>query len=393
MQTEEINIQKEAIQDECVERFKENNFYGISLIGTGGGKTKMMLKCLSELIERDKLNKILYTCNSLDLRDTDFPNEVRKWGYEQYLDKMNRLCYQSAYKLKGEYYDLLLGDEFDFALTPEYIKLLLNNTFKYIILVSATLGDEKLRILNSIKPKIPIVYKKKLSELESEGVLNKSKYHYVNYLLNEEENRKYLEFNRVIANTIKENESSDRLKERLKFVLQQRKLFLNKLKSSTAICKLLLKEIQGRTLIFSELTDQIDKITPFTYHGKNEEAENLTKFNDKEIDTLGVVGKIDRGVNLIGVENIILESCSSSQTKIVQKLGRGKRLEVNEFLNVYLLVPYYKESVLSGKVWLPKHLQEYRDKFAPTIVKKWLENALRDFNIPKELISIYKFNQ
>lgn len=109
----EINEQKEKIQDEAVEAIVNNNFYCAILLGTGGGKTLIMLRSLSELLERDKPNSILYCCNSLDLRDKDFPKEVEKWGYGKHLDKMERLCYQSAYKLEGQHYDLGLFDEGD----------------------------------------------------------------------------------------------------------------------------------------------------------------------------------------------------------------------------------------------------------------------------------------
>jgi len=376
----EINERKREIGQECVDKFIENDFYGAAILPTGAGKTWIMLKCMSELFERDKINSVLYTCNSINLRDEDFPNEVKKWGYEKHLKNMQRLCYQSAYKLEGQSFDLGLIDEGDFSLTPEYIKLFLNNSFKYLIFVSATLEPEKLKLLKSLKPNVPIIYKKEMSDLENENVLNKSKYYYVNFMLTMEENNRYLRYNKAISSLLNKRDCSQK---DLEFVLRQRKLFMNSLKSSAQICRSLLRHIDGRSLVFSELTDQSDRVCEFTYHGKNEGEENLLKFENEEINELGVCGKVDRGVNIKRVENVVLESCSSSKTKIVQKLGRGKRLLVDEFLNVYMLIPHYKQTRYD--YYKRKEVTEIK----PTIVLSWLEKALKDFNIPK--IEVFKF--
>lgn len=376
----EINERKREIGEECVEKFIDNNFYGAAIMPTGSGKTWVMLKCMSEIFERDKVSSILYCCDSINLRDKDFPDEVRKWGYKKHLKDMTLLCYKSAYKLEGQKFDIGLFDEGDFALTPEYIKVFLANSFKYLIFVSATLEPLKLRLLKSIVPSIPIVYRKKMSEMENEGVLNKSKYYYVNFMLTEEENSKYLRYNKVISSLMNKSLPNDA---EMEMVLRQRKLFMNKLKSSAQICRSLLRHIEGRTVVFSELTAQADRICKYTYHGGNEEKDNLRLFHEGEIDELGVCGKIDRGQNINRIENAVVESCSSSKTKIQQKLGRGKRLDVEEFLNVFMLIPHYK------KTYYNKSKKKNVTEIMPTVVKSWLEKALKEFNIPN--IEVFKF--
>jgi len=357
----EINVGKEKIQEEML---RKNDFYGAAIMATGGGKTLGMLRCLDEIFTADKnVSSILYTCDNRKLLTVDFPAEIEKWGYDRFTPMMDMKCYQSAYKLKDENYDILLADEGDFGLTPQYIKLFKNNEFKYLIFVSATLSPEKMKLLHKLK--IPIIYQKELSELEDEGVLNKSKYFYVNFMLNEAENKEYLYYNKNISRVLNDSGFND---PEMELLTRNRKLFLNSLKSSREVCKQLLDVVEGRKIVFSELTNQIDRICEYTYHGKNEGEENLRLFHEGEIDTLGVVGKVDRGVNIHRIENVILESCSSSKTKIVQKLGRGKRLGIDEILNVYMQIPYFKN---------------WKDEIRPTIVLTWLEKALKDFNIPE----------
>jgi superfamily II DNA or RNA helicase len=98
-----------------------------------------------------------------------------------------------------------------------------------------------------------------------------------------------------------------------------------------------------RMLIFCNSTEQADRVCTYSYHTKNAQEGYLDKFNNGDIHKIAVCGKIDRGVNLNSVNTAILEYVTRSETKAVQKLGRGKRLNVDELLDVYILIPYYKK--------------------------------------------------
>lgn len=105
-----INKEREKIQLEALTALKDSNFNGAIIMPTGSGKSWILVQCLKELYNKGS-STFLYCCDNRKLRDEDFPKELEKWGVDSYLDIMDRLCYQSAYKLKNQKYDVLLLDK------------------------------------------------------------------------------------------------------------------------------------------------------------------------------------------------------------------------------------------------------------------------------------------
>jgi len=359
-----MNEEKRKIQLEALAALEKNNYNGIVLIPTGGGKSYVLIESLRRLYKPGM--KVLYTCDSRRLRDEDFNAELQKWGCGKYCDLIDRECYASACKKKEEHYDVLLADEGDASLSPIYANLYRNNTFTHIIFVSATLEANKRTMAKEIAP---IIYEKKLKEIEEREVVNKSQLYYVPYRLSDKENNEYLKFNSRYTNLLKQPDSKNRA-ERLKFLTFERIHFLAGLESSVYICKKLLAELRqkanARILVFCASTDQADKICEYSYHGKNEKDDNLNKFNNGEIQEAAVCGKINRGVNLNGVNHIIMESVTNSETRSTQQTGRGKRLPIDEILSIYFPVPYYT------KPWA-------KNTPFPTIVLRKITNFLQKY--------------
>jgi superfamily II DNA or RNA helicase len=346
-----INEERRVIQLEALDALRNNNFKGIIILPTGTGKSWVMIEALREVYKPGM--RVLYTCDSRRLRDSDFNKELEKWNADEFCGIIEKQCYAAAYKKEGQYYDILLADEGDYGLTPEYSKLFANNTFEHIIFVSATLEPSKRQIAKGIAP---IVYERKLKEIEDDGVVNKSQFWYVPYLLNPTENAMYVEYNNRFRHLLNEKNghvindpprSRKQIDSDLKFLSFERLHFLAGLESSAYICGKLIADIQKRDenakmLIFCGLTSQADKVSMYTYHGKSKETNWLDAFNHNEIKELAVCGKIDRGINLEGANTVIMESVTSSETKMIQKLGRGKRLAVDEVLQVYFPIPYFR---------------------------------------------------
>ena len=391
-----INEKRRVIQEEALSALECNDYNGIILLPTGTGKSWVMIESLKRLEKISKLKRIWYLCNSTDLRDDGFKEELEKWDGMQFYDRIERICYQSAYKMIDEEGDVMLCDEFDYSLTPKYRKVYENNKFKHVIAVSATLEDKKEEIAESIGK---IIYKKELQEVENNGVLNKSKYFFVNYLLNEKENLLYNKFTekfsqhldekRIIENAYIVETSLEkkqlllskvnRINKYLEFLQIRRKQFLNSLESSKDICRRLMNDIYKsdkdcKILVFCELNKQADKICKYTYHSNSQHLDYLKKFQRDEIKAIAVCGKVNRGTNIKNVNHEIYESCNQSKTQLTQRLGRGKRLLTNEFLNVYFLIPYHVN---------------IRGKLAPTKIYDWIHNAGKDLDFSN--VELYKF--
>lgn len=380
--------EKRRIQLEALKALIRNDYNGIFILPTGTGKSWVLIDALRRLIKKHNYEKVWYLCNSTDLRDVDFKKELELWNAKDLIPRIEFMCYKTAYKRAGEEVDVLLADEMDFSLSPEYSKVYFNNTFKHKILTTAFIDKKKLPLAKKISE---IVYDKGLQEVEDKKVLNRSQYFFVHFLMNKEEVEQYVKYNEKMLNlSIKlgqlksewhyvsafdkpniENQIRN-VNDRIEIVSRARKRFLNSLDSSKETCRKLMREIynenkQCKILTFCELTKQADKVCRYSYHGDSSSNQNLEKFRNDEIQALSVCGKINRGVNIKGIDHIIFESSNSSKTQMTQRLGRGKRLEVDKFLKVYFLIPCYYEN---GKV-----------KF--TKVRSWVLNAAGNLDLSK----------
>jgi hypothetical protein len=104
------------------------------------------------------------------------------------------------------------------------------------------------------------------------------------------------------------------------------------------------------------------------YHSLNGEDHLLDDFHTGKIKLLAVVDKVNRAVNINQIRHIIHESVGSSKTKLTQRTGRGQRLDVDEVLSVYFLVPHFIS------MWGERK---------PTIVLQWILDAAEDMDLTK----------
>lgn len=361
---------KDLLQQEVLSVIEQNNYNGFVLIPTGVGKGKIMIDCVKKLNPKT----VLYLSNSVLLRDEMFKEELRKWGCEDLITIIDFECYQTVHRWEGNEYDLVLADEADFALTDEYIKVFLNNTFKHTLMFSGSLSEEKKKLLKNI---CPIIHEVDIKEAVSSEIVNKASVTFVNFKLFPEENKKYLSFSSKfskILNTKKKLTPKENYS--LEVLARQRKLFLGELVSSSVYCRKLLKKIYNPTdkyLIFAKSKVQADRLCKYSYYGGNEHLENLEKFNDGKIPALSVVSKIDRGINLTRVNNLIFDAVDKSDSSFKQKSGRGRRLNVDEILNMFFLIPYYTT--------------RYND-LKPTIIGQYAENHTNTLGLSSNITRI-----
>lgn len=362
---------RNEMQIEAKAAIRKANYYASIIVSVGGGKGKIMIDLAQELIDKGLVKTILYVCDNTRLRDSDvegFPEQIKTWGSPE-LKKMTTLeCYQTTYKWKDKNFDLILGDEVDFAITPEYVKVFFNNSFKYKILVSGTLSPAKKEVLVKIAP---IVYTLKTTEAENRGIVNKTFYYKYNYKMSDDESNTYRKWTRAIANAIEAEKPQDTIN----YFLSQRKNLISTLDSSYLHTKKVLKFIQGkkadaRTVIFCERTEQADRVCADSYHGKNDKENKLKAFQDGDINTLSVVSKITRGINLKKANIAIFEMLGGkSETAFGQRNGRMKRLDVNDMAIVIFMIPWYKRQTTTGEMI-----------YVPTIADSWVDASTKSLN-------------
>lgn len=381
------NIIRNQIQSDVIKNWVASNYFGYSVISMGVGKSKIIADSINQFMSvcpdgfLDQFDiPILILVNSKYLRDTELPAELEKWGCNH---EYQIACYQTAYQWSKKI-GLLIADEMDFAITDQerYTRCFIMNTFSTFLGLTGTLIEEKFARAATIFQSPPIfTYTLKQSQLDA--VVNKTEVwlHYVP--LGTEvtaecpygEEKKYKWINgkigkindevsacfEVLKNKRRYSDEQviwaemeiDKLKgmkkfwessganpnNRLKFLrsLESLKNYTKWLKG-----KILVKSPENKVLIFGEYTKDIDDVAEHYYHGKSDDVEVIRNFNAGEIRELGVVKKVNRGVNFQGLNHCIVMSVSSSITNAMQAyFGRLVRLDPQETAYVHILVSTY----------------------------------------------------
>ena len=363
---------REKYQQEAFKAAKDSNFNCAILATVSFGKGRLACLIIEELYNKG-CRSFLYTCDNQRLRDTDFPAEIEKWLPINIKNKISIQyeCYQTTYKWINKEYDCLIADEFDASLTTQYCKIYFENKFKHKILLSGTLSTDKKKLAEEIAP---IVYIFSTIDAEDAGVINKTKYYVYHYKLGEAESRQYLKWTKAIAKALNEEKSQDTIN----YFANQRKQLLSTLDSSYINCRKIMNWLwfnnkKTRLVVFCERRSQADRVCKWSYHGENEQNDNLNKFQSGEISGISVVSKIKRGVNLKNANSAIMEAFSSSSTEFEQRNGRMKRLESSDLATVIFMLPWYK--TFSGD-WKPTVVDQYITKATKNLDLKLIDLKL-----------------
>ena len=404
----------------------ETNHRATIKVGTGVGKGKIMLDVLAHF----NPDKITWLVDSQDGRDRTDPEEFIKWGYEYLLEKTTFACYDTARTWKGKDLGFLIGNEADYSMTDVRKGVYLNNKADKIFLATATISEEKQELFDLIAP---VVYELTTQDAQDMGILNKTKFIFIDYLLSEEKNvlmktktkqwytseqEQYTYWdNQWTANLIAYLGYKKRIEDhyanpnnvgywpeyaglkskrnaaaaKMKYARNQRANILYNLTTSREIAKGKIREIldidsNNKVIVFSNFTTQIDAICKYTHHSNNNHPEYLDKLDNGDIRCVGVVGKINRGKNLKGVNHFVFIDYDGSATKGSQRTGRATRLNKDDEATLWILRPYFKKKV---KVKTEEGIKE-EVKIYPTRAVGWAESMLSDFSINESNSEIIK---
>lgn len=430
------------VQRSAVNAFLRTNLEACLEIGTGVGKSKIAIDILNELYKLPLPNKdkpVLVLVPRTRLRDTDWKFQFDKFGFDS--RKVQLECYQTAYVWNNREYFAVIADEFDFSLTQHYSRFYIEtvgeqytprNHYQALIAITATIADDKRHLANKIAP---TCFTYSTQQAQADGILNKTKFYLVKYDLGQvkdievkykrngreqsffqSENGLYLynedKFNKALysmTSTEKKLNTASLMghdtetieKDKNKYLYQmkmfsrKRREFLHSLSSSQKVCKLLIETIHkypgNKVLVFSKLTKQADAICEHTFHSKNNTPDEfgytkLDRISQGVLVTLGVCDAVDRGINLDSVNTIIHESYVGSETEFQQKHGRGMRLEAEDTLHYFIMLPHYWER---AKVVEENSRTNWKWIRQPTQAETWFKNMTDGFDLSgMELIDI-----
>ncbi len=393
----QVSSKREVVQTDAKSAWSINKRSTI-IVGTGGGKSKIAI----DILNQENPTSILLLTNSGQLRDENWKAECEKFGFDW--SRVQSETYQKMYKETG-HWDLIIYDEIDFCLSPEYGKCLENLKCNKLLGMTGFMPDDKIEMLNKYAP---ICYRASTALLQEEGVLNQSEIILVWYPLCKEktieikkraggsflnsENDLYKYYDKEFQKAMMIKSQVEK-KARVgladakavtaadwnfKMMATKRKAILTRSPTAVKVVQNIVAKIHERpgnkVLVFSSTTDQADKFGFPTYHGKTNSTEkDLDRFNNGTINSLAVCKGINRGTNLIGANYLIRESFDSSEVDFNQTHGRLMRLETDQIAKYIVLISTYEDMGKDGD-------GVFRKKVYPTQSLKWASKMMDAFN-------------
>ena len=328
-------------------------------------------------------SKMVILVPTIQLQD-QFVEEFHKWDLEHCLDNVEILCYQSAYKLKNNHYDLVLCDEVHLGLSPQYRKFFVQNTYDKLLCMTATLPEEE-EYKHLLGMLAPTVYTITLDECVSLGIVAPyniyckpisltntekndykkihNKFLYYKYKLGQFD--AFDEAKRILGD---KNAGPAEKQAAIGFyrnIRKRKKIIDFAINKITEFQKLVLNNLGNKILAFSganDFTDQLcASVNPLsaTYHSKKTKKQRekaLEDFRNGNINVLCSTKALNQGLDIPDANIGIVCGLTSKSLSMIQRVGRLIRFQEGKIGEIYIL--YVENS------------QE----------EKWLKNAVKSLN-------------
>ena len=375
----ELNQVRDVEQKKALNAWAKQGFRGSIIAGTGFGKSRCGVLAIEHSLKNG--GNALILVPTVQLQD-QFIEEFDKWGVST--DNVEVLCYQSAYKLLGNHYSIVLCDEVHLGLSPQYRKFFENNTYKNLLCMTATLPeDEEYKEL--LYDLAPVRYKITLDQCVAKGIVAPYNIYCKALSLTPDEKVEYKKINnafvyykyqlgqfnafdeakRILAD--KSAHPADKKAAVLFYkAIRDRKKIVDFASNKVAVFqKLVFDNMDSKILAFSGANDFTDElcasVDPLsaTYHSKKTKKQRekaLEDFKTGAINVLCSTKALNQGFDIPDANMGIMCGITSKALPMIQRIGRLIRFQEGKVGEIYIL--YVKDS------------QE----------EKWLKNATKSLN-------------
>ena len=383
--TQKINKIRDEEQKKALNAWAKQGFVGSVIAGTGFGKSRVGVLAvdyiLSHTMHRSNKPAALILVPTVQLQQ-QIIDEFDKWGVSS--DNVEIMCYQSAYKLVGHHYDIVICDEIHLGLSNEYRKFFKYNIYDSLLCMTATLPEE-LEYKDLLEKIAPTAYKITLDKCVKLGIVSPYQITCVPVTLTPDEKIAYKKANNsfvqwkyqlgqfnafesaqiIMAN--KNATSGDKQKAIMFYkAIRMRKQIVdfaaNKI---TKFQEIYSSNMEKKILVFSGANDFTDKlcnsIAPdgMSYHSKKTKKQKelaLESFKDGRINVLCSTKALNQGFDVPDANMGIICGITSKSLSMIQRIGRLIRFQEDKTGEIIIL--YVKNS------------QE----------EKWLKNAVKSLN-------------
>lgn len=359
---------RDQLQKEAVQHYLDGNAKTCFNISVRFGKTRLGIMIMQAL----KAKRVLILYPEVNIKKA-WEDEFEKMGWKP--EEVVYSTYISLIKQNNEKYDFIVGDEIhkasDNALWNLDSILNINNRF---LGLSGTYSDKtKDQLLEHCNLRISHEYNTEAA-IEDNIVAN----YEVNVItFNVDDVNQYLKKTKYkqwmtteakeLAYLTKVLDAAKASGRDMKFPALNRMRFINKLSSLKRNTQILMHHLKDkRYLLYGADTDFVDGLGIPTHHSKNIKEDNLKKFQDGEINQLGLVQLASQGVTFKNLDTVIITNINSNSENLFQKLGRTLLLDSSKVSQIYILCT------------------------SESFQKKWLDASLKD--VPREKITYKNFH-
>ena len=369
---------KDQKQREALNKWAGAGAIGSIVAGTGFGKSRCGVLATKWALKKGNRALVLVPTTQLQAQ---FEEEFRKWGAGDLLDNIEIMCYQSAYKLKDEYYDIVVCDEVHLGISEQYRKFFENNTYDKLLCMTATVPEDD-EYRNYLMGLAPIRYHLSLDECVQLGLVSPYEIVCIPLELNEVDKLEYkaaqLKFVRskyLIGEFDTFTAAKLILAKQMKGDMGAAKRFFQAIRERTNVInhasvkidkakELVEKHGDDKILVFTgsnKFSDAMaDSLDALVYHSgltKKQREGALEEFGRRSNAVLCSTKALNQGFDVPDASIGIIAGLNSKALPMIQRVGRLLRLSTHGKVGkIYIL--YIKDS------------QE----------EKWLKNAVKTLN-------------
>ena len=374
---------QDLLDHHCNDLFKNNKNVLLEW-ATGTGKTRQAIRAI-DFLDKEKHNSILIVVAET-AHKKNWIEEFNKWNKAILSDinyDITLICYDSLHHYRDNHFDMVILDEAHHIGTEIRTDILRTISSDRFILLSATIEQNIIKEISDIigyikisriplqeaialglipQPKIILVpmtldntiYNQEVIETRGNKdklvtimcsikdkwkyLKNKKAYPNIKLIMKCTEQQKYNDLESKLTYYMKllRIKNSESIKNKMLQYGSQRKTFLGLLKDKKA--KEIISTFKNyRYLCFCANIEQADRLGgSHSIHSKKDNPlEVIDKFNNKEINSLYVVGMLKEGQNLVDIEKGVIIQLDGKIRSFIQKSGRILRAEKPEIYIIY----------------------------------------------------------
>lgn len=357
---------RDQLQQEAVQHYLNGKPKTCFNISVRFGKTRLGIMIMQAI----KAKRVLILYPELNIKKA-WDDEFEKMGWKP--EEVVYSTYISLSKQEGEKYDFIVGDEIHKASDNALWNLdsILNVNDRFLGL-SGTYSDKtKYQLWDYCGLKISHEYNTE-NAIEDNIVANYEvnvitfNVDAVNQYLKKTKTKQWMTTEaKELAYLTKVLDTAKMQNRDMKFPALNRMRFINKLPSLKRNTQILMSHLKDkRYLLYGADTDFVDGLGIPTHHSKNIKEDNLKKFQDGEINQLGLVQLASQGVTFKNLDTVVITNINSNSENLFQKLGRTLLQEESKVSKIYILCTdesFQKKWLLAALADIPKEKITYKN--------------------------------